>query len=166
MKKRIPWNKGKKGVQIPWNKGLLGYLALNKHYKWNGGKRKTSQGYIEIKSPNHPFRNKQGYVPKHRLIAEKTLGRYLTKGEIIHHIDENPLNNKLKNLYLFAKRWQHAVYHRQVKRGKCKVITHSNIIKPADEPVGGERKHAGAAARWPCCSTCVPRKTDLIHIRS
>ena len=129
MKKRIPWNKGKKGVQVPWNKGMVGYLAGEKHYKWNGGKRTTAQGYIELKSPDHPFKNKQGYVPEHRLVAEKVLGRFLTKREIIHHIDENPLNNRPENLYLFSVRWAHAVYHRQVKRGKCEEILHSNLME-------------------------------------
>lgn len=124
----IPWNKGKKGVQVAWNKGLKGYLGGEKHYHWQGGKRISSQGYVEIKSPEHPFKNKQGYVPKHRLVVEKHLGRYLTKSEIIHHINEVPADNRIKNLYLFSKRWQHAVYHRFVKRGKVKPITHSNII--------------------------------------
>lgn len=114
---------------IPWNKGLKGWNAGNKHYHWQGGKRITNQGYIEIKSPEHPFRNKQGYVPKHRLVAEKQLGRFLTKDEVIHHINENPKDNRISNLYLFGKRWQHCVYHRFVKRGKVKRISHSNIIK-------------------------------------
>jgi hypothetical protein len=111
----------------PWNKGKIGYNSGEKHYHWQGGKRTTNQGYIEIKSPKHPFRNKQGYVPKHRVVVEKRLGRFLTKDEIIHHINEVPTDNRIKNLYLFAKRWQHAVYHRFVKRGKVKPITKSNI---------------------------------------
>jgi hypothetical protein len=114
--------------QIAWNKGLIGYNAGKKHYHWQGGKRISSQGYIEIKSPEHPFKNKQGYVPKHRLVVEKYLGRYLTCKEIIHHIDENPLNNRIKNLYLFANRWKHCVYHRFLNAGKIERITHSNII--------------------------------------
>ncbi len=121
----IPWNKGK----TSWNKGLKGYNAGKKHYHWKGGKRITSQGYLEIKSPNHPFKSKQGYVPKHRLVAEKALGRYLTKWEVIHHINDNPLDNRPKNLYLFANRWKHCVYHRFVNCGKIKPITKSNLIQ-------------------------------------
>jgi len=124
-----PWNKGKKGVQVAWNKGMLGYLALDKHYKWNGGKRITNQGYIEIKSSNHPFKNKQGYVPKHRLVVEKYLKRYLTKDEIIHHINGDTKDNRIKNLYLFSKRWEHCVYHRYVNSNKIKLINKSNIIQ-------------------------------------
>ena len=114
---------------IPWNKGLKGYHAGNKHYNWKGGKRTTSEGYLEIKSPDHPFKNKQGYVPKHRLVVEKYLGRYLTKLEIIHHINEITTDNRIKNLYLFHNRWAHCVYHRFVNNGKGKIITKSNITR-------------------------------------
>lgn len=123
----IPWNKGLKNSQIPWNKGLKGYLAGKKHYHWQGGFRTTNQGYLEIKSPNHPFKNKQGYVPKHRLIVEKYLNHFLKKDEIVHHINGDPKDNRIKNLYLFAKRWQHCVYHRFLNAGKAKPITKSNI---------------------------------------
>ena len=128
IKNYTPWNKGKKGFQIAWNKGLKGYHSGKKHYNWKGGKRITSQGYLEIKSSNHPFKNKQGYVPKHRLVVEKHLKRYLTKLEIIHHINEIKTDNRIKNLYLFSKRWQHCVYHRFVNNGKREPITKSNLI--------------------------------------
>lgn len=118
--------KFKKGF-TPWNKGLAGYNSGNKHYHWQGGKRITSQGYIEIKSPKHPFKNKQGYVPEHRLVVEKHLGRYLTKDEVIHHINESHSDNRIENLYLFSKRWQHCVYHRFINCGKIKPITMPNI---------------------------------------
>ena len=118
--------KFKKGY-IPWNKGKIGYNSGKTHYNWNGGKRTSSQGYLEIKSPNHPFRNKQNYVPEHRLIVEKHLGRYLTKDEVIHHINEIKTDNRIENLYLFSKRWQHCVYHRYINSGKRKPVTKSNL---------------------------------------
>jgi hypothetical protein len=37
MKKRIPWNKGKKGAQIPWNKGLT--ADIDERVKLNTEKR-------------------------------------------------------------------------------------------------------------------------------
>ena len=115
--------------QVAWNKGLIGYNAGKKHYHWQGGKRTTNQGYIEIKSPNHPFKNKQGYVPEHRLVVEKYLGRCLARLEVIHHINEIKTDNHIKNLYLFEKRWQHCIYHRFINCGKTKPITKSNLHK-------------------------------------
>jgi len=88
----------------------------------------ATEGYLLIYKPEHPFATKQGYVPEHRLVVEKHLGRYLTKLEVIHHINEIRTDNKIKNLYLFAKRWQHCVYHRFVNNGKRKPITKSNLI--------------------------------------
>ena len=32
----IPWNKGKKGLQVAWNKGLKGFMAGEKHSRWKG----------------------------------------------------------------------------------------------------------------------------------
>lgn len=48
----------------------------------------------------------------HRIIMEKYLGRPLEKDEIVHHIDENKLNFKLRNLELCLKSI-HARFHQQ-----------------------------------------------------
>lgn len=145
FKGMIPWNKGLKGFNSgkdnPFfgrkhskkSKGEIHKTLLKKysnpvnHPRWKGGKRTTSQGYLEVRRPNHPFKNKQGYVPYHRLVAEKCLGRYLTKLEVIHHIDENPLNNRRTNLYLFSNRWKHGVYHRLLNGKKIEPIMKSNL---------------------------------------
>jgi hypothetical protein len=38
---RVPWNKGKKGLQTAWNKGITGTEShLNKHKKTDEHKRK------------------------------------------------------------------------------------------------------------------------------
>ena len=72
----------------------------NKHPCWKGGKTYDGSGYILIHSPNHPFAKKQGYVPEHRLVMEKHLGRYLEKWEIIHHINGIRNDNRIENLEL------------------------------------------------------------------
>ena len=68
-----------------------------KNPNWKYG-RKDIRGYINVKQPEHPNASIAGYVPEHRLIMEKYLGRYLRKSEIVHHIDGNPANNKTENL--------------------------------------------------------------------
>lgn len=75
----------------------------------NGRRRKT--GYIYILNPNHPNSDNMGYVLEHRLVMEKHLGRYLTKKEVIHHLDFNRANNKLNNLSLFENKRLHTLYH-------------------------------------------------------
>lgn len=59
-------------------------------------------GYVEIFSPEHPFRNNHNRVKEHRLVMEKHLGRYLEKGEDVHHINENKQDNRIENLELLT----------------------------------------------------------------
>ena len=36
-------------------------------------------------------------------LYEIKIGRYLTKNEVVHHIDGNPENNKISNLFLTTR---------------------------------------------------------------
>ncbi len=78
---------------------------------WKGGTRLTKDGYLEIYSPLHPNKNTCNYVLEHRLVMEKKLGRYLTKYEVVHHIDRNRLNNSESNLIIAENQAKHNSYH-------------------------------------------------------
>ena len=54
---------------------------------------------------------KKTYVPKHRIIMQKKLGRPLRKGEIVHHKNEIKKDNRLNNLKLESNYQQHAKDH-------------------------------------------------------
>ena len=70
----------------------------------------TWNGYKMIYKPEHPHSDGKGYIREHILVMEKHLGRYLTEDEIVHHIDENKLNNDISNLQLMTK-YEHKCYH-------------------------------------------------------
>ena len=59
----------------------------------------------------HPRANKDGSVYTHVLVAEQKLGRHLKPEEVVHHIDENKLNNNSDNLMVFATKADHTSFH-------------------------------------------------------
>jgi len=71
---------------------------------WKGGKTTNGQGYTMIwVGPDDPYasmRNLMNYVPEHRLVMARHLGRPLTKQETVHHINGNAQDNRLENLQL------------------------------------------------------------------
>jgi hypothetical protein len=62
-----------------------------------------------VYAPEHPHAY-QKYVPEHRLIVEKALGRYLTTDECVHHIDMDMSNNNISNLLLMTRK-EHLSMH-------------------------------------------------------
>lgn len=82
-----------------------------KSHKWKGGRRKSAKGYIRIYNPNHLFCTKDGYVLEHRLVMEEYLDRYLKPKEVVHHINNNPPDNRIENLKLFANDSEHRKFH-------------------------------------------------------
>jgi hypothetical protein len=79
-------------------------------HSWRGGIKKCSSGYVLIYCPNHPRaqipggKNKRagGYVLEHILVMEKILGRYLLKGENVHHKNGVRDDNREDNLELWV----------------------------------------------------------------
>lgn len=67
---------------------------------WRGGITKR-HGYTHIYAPDHPNRNK-AYVPEHHLVMEKHIGRYLNKGETVHHKNGIRSDNRIENLELWG----------------------------------------------------------------
>lgn len=81
--------------------------------RWRGGRKVRKDGYVlVVASDDHPYPadmtpSGTKYVLEHRLVMERALGRYLEPGEVVHHVDENPSNNALENLRLFASQGEH-----------------------------------------------------------
>ncbi len=90
-----------------------------RHQDWKGGRVVDKSGYILIYSPEHP--NASGsrggrYVREHRLVMEKHLGRYLKRGEVVHHLNGKRDDNRIDNLELFGS---NAAHLKHELTGKC-----------------------------------------------
>lgn len=62
-----------------------------------------SQGvYRFVVVPGHPMADNRGRVLEHRYVMSEHLGRPLTADEVVHHKNENPLDNRVENLELMS----------------------------------------------------------------
>ena len=94
------------------NKAFVG----SKAFHWKGGIKHHVEGYIEIYSPDHPNKTKCGYVFQHRLVIERSIGRYLLPEERVHHINGKKDDNRLRNLKLLSNESEHQKLHWREKR--------------------------------------------------
>jgi hypothetical protein len=82
-----------KGSSNPAWKGGVTYRRRRGNY--------VSVRYVRCPPPLMPMARKDGYVMEHRMIMAMMVCRCLTRTEVVHHIDHNPLNNDPSNLELW-----------------------------------------------------------------
>lgn len=103
-KGHVAWNRGLRGAQVGWSKGrkrpeMSGPL----HPRWKGG-------YSKMKRDGRFIRKKDDKL-RSRIVAEEVLGRPLKSREVIHHINENPTDDRPVNLFLFRSQSAHMTWH-------------------------------------------------------
>lgn len=86
-------------------------LSIVKNTKEYSKKIYQTKTYID-KNGYRRFKNSNILV--HRWVIEKKVRRKLHKGEVVHHIDGNKLNNSKENLRLFANQAEHDKHHRKI----------------------------------------------------
>jgi len=83
----------------------------NRDYK-SKGFYISSDGYKMIKT--NKKKNGSGwscYEKEHKVIAEEKISRKLKKGEVVHHIDGDKLNNFEENLHVCKNSMEHRLAH-------------------------------------------------------
>ena len=91
----------------------------DKNPNWKGGRRINKAGYVDVRCPDHPRANPNGYIPEHILIAEKVLGRHITKFIKVHHVDEDRTNNKNSNLVICTESLHRLIHNRMRALKEC-----------------------------------------------
>jgi HNH endonuclease len=67
-----------------------------------------SKGWIE---GGYRYFNVEGVkVAEHRLVVERREGRKLASGEVVHHVDGDPLNNDPANLVVLSRTEHHRLH--------------------------------------------------------
>lgn len=110
--------------------GLKGKLNAS----WKSDIRITTSGYRKIRSLNYTFKECDGFMLEHRFIAKKYLLNeynivkingvsYLNPHLVVHHIDENKLNNQAHNLIVLTPE-EHMSLHKnkQLILGELQLI--------------------------------------------
>lgn len=66
---------------------------------------RNGNGYLYVYAPDHPSVQGKAYkrVAEHRLMMEKILGRFLIKGENVHHKNGIRSDNRPENLELWSR---------------------------------------------------------------
>ena len=107
------------------------------HPDWKGGETIDKDGYRLIWVEKHPNHRKYShYMLEHRLVMEKSIGRYLSRIEVVHHKNGNKLDNRLENLELFATNADHL---RHELTGRCPEWTEdgkASLRRTADLRIG------------------------------
>lgn len=91
---------------------------------WKGG-RHLSNGYTVVSLNLLPpaeqqmfecmaSRSSGRYVPEHRLVVARSIGRPLTRSEVVHHINGIKTDNRLENLELHGSSSSHQLTHAQI----------------------------------------------------
>jgi hypothetical protein len=91
----------------------------------------ASLGYTYFLDKNHPLATGNSHrVYYHRHVMSMELGRWVNSDEVVHHIDENKLNNNLSNLQVLSNKEHVSLHTKKLVDITCK--TCKVIFKPQD----------------------------------
>lgn len=80
--------------------------------RYNGGRRRTAKGYIQIFMPSHPRADPSGYVFEHIVVFEQNTGISVPPNCCVHHLNGDKACNRIENLCLM-ERGAHTAFHHE-----------------------------------------------------
>lgn len=108
---------------------------------WKGG-RYLSRGYVYVKLSGLPAheremfasmatRNGGTYIPEHRLVVARRLGRALTSEETVHHINGLKGDNRPENLEHHESNSSHRMKHAEVDAEMFRLRRENELLRAA-----------------------------------
>lgn len=98
---------------------------------WNGGRRLTRKGYVQILMPEHKIADSSGYVMEHIAVYERETGIEIPPCCCIHHLNGIKNDNRIENLCMMTFAGHTKYHHLGAKRNEevRKHISESKRLK-------------------------------------
>lgn len=88
---------------------------------------RTEDTHIMERATDHPHA-KKGFVPQHRLVVERSLGRFLDPKELVHHINCVKSDNRIENLDVFQNGRDHFLSHGSLNQCVAALIEAGHLL--------------------------------------